>query len=119
MALTGSEQMLKGFLMAEFEKSLPNDASKPQTLKNMEKTAEAISNAVVKWILQAGKNAIQAQIQGNGSGTGAGQTAPGQVVVGAPAAIGVPIAGATTSPGAVTTTVTTSVTGSVTTSNLV
>jgi len=79
MPFTGSEVDLKARLMAELEPLLPNDETKEVALERLEKIADALSKAIVSWLLANGSQSIQGTVIGQGTGQGVGANAGGPV----------------------------------------
>jgi len=82
---TGSEAMLTSLIFAELKTAFPEIEQNPETMKRMQNLARALANAIVKWILTASINSVDAQVI----------VQPGQLVV-APPPSGT---GSTTTPG--------------------
>lgn len=63
MPLTGTEPILKGLIIAESTKLIGD----PKAIPNLEATAEALANAIVQWVLTAGKSAAVTPAATNGN----------------------------------------------------
>ena len=67
MPFTGSESVLKGLIVKEMTANLPNNAAKPDAIKNLEGTADALSKAIVAWITGPSSiNSLTVTSQANG-----------------------------------------------------